>query len=119
MVVSNLFGTGLGSNPTHQEFLLLLLGGLIIKTTRLNDLIINVKFVPRSLIHGLFDALLCNEAENKHGFGLADTMCTILCLKISVRVPKKWYVLAVILRTDVEILVNHQSESKLVSRWSR
>jgi len=64
----------------YQKLFLLLLGRLVVETTGLNDLVINVKFVPRSLVHGFFHTLLGNETQDKHGFGLTNSMSTILGL---------------------------------------
>lgn len=60
---------------------------LVVETTGLNDLVINVELVARTLVHGFFDTLLRDETQNEHNLGLTNTMRTILGLEIGVRIP--------------------------------
>jgi hypothetical protein len=63
------------------------LGGLVVEATGLNDLVINVQLVPGTCIHRFLDTLFSDEAQNSNGLCLSDTVSTILCLKIGVRIP--------------------------------
>ena len=68
----------------HQKLLLLLLCGLVVKLTSLDDLVINVELEPGAHIHRLFHTLLSYELQDVDGLGLTNTMCTILGLQIGV-----------------------------------
>lgn len=72
---------------TDQKFFLFLLCRFVIKTTSLNNLVINIKLVPSPLVHGLFDTLLRNEAKDENNLCLPNAMRTILGLQISMRIP--------------------------------
>ena len=61
--------------------------GLVVETTGLNDLVIDVELVSGTCEHGFLDTLLGDEPQNAHDLRLTDTMRTILRLKIGVRVP--------------------------------
>ena len=76
------------TTTTNQELLLLFLRRLVVESTGLNDLVVDVELVARARIHGLLHALLRDEAQDAHGLGLADTMRTILRLQISMWIPK-------------------------------
>lgn len=52
------------SMSTNQKFLLFLLRRLVIKSTGLDDLVIDVELKPSSSVHRLFDALLGDEAQD-------------------------------------------------------
>ena len=71
----------------YQELLLLLLGRFVVETTGLNDLIVDVELVPRTCEHRLLDTLLRDEPQDTDDLGLTDTMRTVLCLEIRMRVP--------------------------------
>jgi hypothetical protein len=53
----------------------------------LDDLVIDIKLVSCTSVHGFFDTLLSDETEDTDSLGLADTMSTILSLKISMGIP--------------------------------
>ena len=72
---------------TYEELLLFLLSGLVVETTGLNDLVINIKLVPGTSEHGFLDTLLGDETQDTDDLGLTDTMRTILCLQIGVGIP--------------------------------
>ena len=72
---------------TYQELFLFLLCRLVIETTSLDDLVIDVEFVTCTSEHSFFDALLRDEPKNSDDLGLTDTMRTILSLQIGVRIP--------------------------------
>jgi len=63
---------------------------LVVETTGLNDLVVDVELVPRTSVHGFLHALLRDETEDTYRLGLADTMSTILSLKISMGIPALW-----------------------------
>jgi hypothetical protein len=54
----------------------------------LDDLVVDIELVPRTSIHSFFDTLLCDETEDSDSLCLADTVSTILSLKISVGIPE-------------------------------
>jgi hypothetical protein len=60
---------------------------LVVKTTGLDDLIINIELVSRTRVHGFFDAFLGDETEDTDSLSLTDTVSTILSLKISMGIP--------------------------------
>jgi len=66
---------------------LFFLRGLVVEATGLDDLVIDIKLVSRTSIHGFFDALLGDETEDAHSLGLTNTVSTILSLKISMGIP--------------------------------
>lgn len=72
---------------TYQELFLFFLGRLVVEPTGLDDLVVDVKFVPCTRKHSFFDALLGDESEDTDNLRLADTMRTVLRLQIGVRVP--------------------------------
>ena len=72
---------------TYQELFLFLLCRLVIETTSLDDLVIDVEFITSTGKHSFFDALLRDEPKNSDDLGLTDTMRTILSLQIGVRIP--------------------------------
>ena len=88
-----------GERKTYQELFLLFLCTLVIETTGLDNLVVDIKLIPRTLVHGFLHALLGDEPENQDRLGLTDTMRTILGLQVSVGVPVG--VEAVINRTSV------------------
>ena len=63
------------------------LSRLVIEATGLDDLVVDIKLIPSSLIHSLFHTLLCDEPQDKYGFSLTDTVSTILSLQIGVGIP--------------------------------
>jgi hypothetical protein len=73
----------------YQKLFLFLLCGLVIKATGLNDLVVDIKLIPGSGIHGFFNTLLRDETQNANSFGLANSMSTILGLKVGVRIPRE------------------------------
>ena len=75
------------STSTYQELLLLFLRRLVVETTSLNDLVVDVKLVSSTREHRLLYALLRDEPQDADHLRLTDTMGTILRLEISVRVP--------------------------------
>ena len=75
------------ADTTYKELFLLFLSRLVIETTGLDNLVINVEFVTGAGIHRLFDTLLCDKSEDSDRLRLTNTMRTILCLQISVRIP--------------------------------
>ena len=72
---------------TYQELFLLLLRGLVVETTSLNDLVVDVELVSRTSKHGFLYALLSDVPQDSYNRRLTDTMRTILSLEISVRAP--------------------------------
>ena len=76
-----------GGRKAHQKFLLLLLRRLVIETTGLNDLVIDVELKSRARVHCLLDTLISDEPKDADCLGLSDTVRTILSLEISVRIP--------------------------------
>jgi hypothetical protein len=72
---------------TNEKFFLLFLSGLVVKSTCLNDLVIDIELVSSALVHGFLNTLLCYKSQDEDSFCLADTMGTILGLEISVRIP--------------------------------
>jgi hypothetical protein len=74
---------------TYQEFFLLFLRRLVVETTGLDDLVVDIELVPRTSIHSFFDTLLRDETEDADSLCLADTVSTILGLKISVGIPEE------------------------------
>jgi hypothetical protein len=75
------------SCTTYQEFFLLFLGRLVIESTGLDDLVVDVQLETGTSIHRFFDAFLGDEAQNTNGLRLANTMSAILSLEIGVRIP--------------------------------
>ena len=71
---------------TYQE-LFLFLCRLVIETTSLDDLVIDVEFIMSTSEHNLFDALLRDEPKNSDDLGLTDTMRMTLSLQIGMRIP--------------------------------
>ena len=65
---------------SYQNLLLFFLSKLIVKTTGLDNLVIDIKLVTSSLEHGFFHALHCYESQDKNRFSLTNTMCSILSL---------------------------------------
>lgn len=74
-------------NKAHQVLFLFLGGRLVIETTSLNDLAIHVKLGLGASKHNLLNTPLSDKAKDSYILLLADTMCTILRLEISVRIP--------------------------------
>jgi hypothetical protein len=60
---------------------------LVVETTGLDDFVIDIELVPRTSVHGFFDALLSDETKDTDSLCLADTVSTILSLKISMGIP--------------------------------
>jgi hypothetical protein len=56
---------------------------LVIESTSLYNLVVDIKLEPSALIHGFFNTLLGYETKNEHVPRLADTMSTILRLQVS------------------------------------
>ena len=77
----------LQKQTTYQELFLLLLGGFVVETTSLNDLVVDVELVSSTREHRLLYALLRDEPQDTDHLRLTDTMGTILRLEISMRVP--------------------------------
>ena len=71
---------------TYQE-LFLFLCRLVIETTSLDDLVIDVEFITSTGKHSFFDALLRDEPKNSDDLGLTDTMRMTLSLQIGMRIP--------------------------------
>ena len=71
----------------YQELFLLFLRRLVIEATGLNDFIIDVQLVPSARVHCFLHALLSDETQDADSFGLANTMGTVLSLKIGMRIP--------------------------------
>jgi hypothetical protein len=63
------------------------LGGLVVEVTSLNDLVINVQLVPSRCIHRFLDTLLSDEVQKSDSLCLSNTVSTVLCLKIGMRIP--------------------------------
>lgn len=72
---------------TYQELLLLLLCRLVVETTGLDNLVINVKLITSTRKHRLLDTLLRDETQNTDDLRLSDTVSTILRLQIGVWIP--------------------------------
>ena len=72
---------------SYQDLLLFFLSRLVIETTGLDNLVIDIKLVTSSLKHGLFHTLLRYKSQDKNRFSLTNTMCSILSLQIRVRIP--------------------------------
>jgi hypothetical protein len=49
---------------SHQELFLFFLRRLVVKTTSLNDFVVDVELVTCPLVHGFFHALFCDEPQN-------------------------------------------------------
>jgi len=62
-------------------------GALIVEHAGLNDLLVNVELVTRTLEHAFLDRVLGDEAEDAHFVALTDAMSAILCLHIALWVP--------------------------------
>jgi hypothetical protein len=75
------------SIPTYKELFLLFLCRLIVEATGLDDLVVDVKLIPRTSIHCLLDALLRDEPQNTNDLCLTNTVSTILSLEIGMWVP--------------------------------
>jgi hypothetical protein len=75
------------TRDTYQKLLLLFLGRLVIESTGLNDLLVDVELETGTRVHRFFDALFGDEAQNSDSFRLTDTMSSILGLEIGVRIP--------------------------------
>ena len=72
---------------TNQELLLVLLRRLVIKATGLNDLIVDVKLIPRPSIHHFLHPLQRGKSQNPRCLCLFNTMRTVPRLQICVRDP--------------------------------
>jgi hypothetical protein len=72
---------------TDQKLFLLLLRRLVIETTGLNDLVVDVELKSRARVHRFLDTLISDEPKDADCLGLSDTMRTILSLEIGVRIP--------------------------------
>ena len=57
-------------------------------STILDDLVVDVRLVVHAHVYGLLHALLGDQAQDAHGLGLANMMCTILYLQICMGIPK-------------------------------
>src|ERR1700722_46274 len=75
------------NDNTHQKFFLFFLRRLVVKATRLNDLVIDIKLETCSRVHGFFHALLCDKTKDADCFGLTNTVRAILSLEIGMRIP--------------------------------
>jgi hypothetical protein len=72
---------------TYQDRLTLLSGRFVIELSGLDDLLVDIELVTRTRKHRLFDTLLRYKAIDAHDLCLANTMRTILSLKIRMRIP--------------------------------
>jgi hypothetical protein len=77
------------SSGTYQEFFLFFLRRLVVESTGLDDLVVDIELETCTRIHGFLHTLLCDEAKDADRFGLADTMRPVLCLQICMRVPER------------------------------
>lgn len=71
----------------YQKLFLLFLSRLIVETTGLDNLVVDVELIPSTSEHGFFDTLLGDESQDTHNLRLTDTVSTILGLQIGVWIP--------------------------------
>jgi len=70
-----------------QELLLFFLRRLVVKTTGLDDLVVDIEFIPCTGIHRFFHTLLCDEPQDSDRLRLANTVGAVLGLQIGMGVP--------------------------------
>lgn len=77
----------LNGEVTCQKLFLLLLRRFVIETTGLNDFVVDVELESRTRVHSFLHTLVSDESKDADRLGLPDTMCTILSLQVSMRIP--------------------------------